>query len=222
MGEVVTDRGSAPPDAGSLSVRVDADDPISREGVRAQLELGAGVRVMSEGESGNGAVVAILVVDRLDAGCIRALRQRRREGAERILVVASDIDDAGLMAAVEAGVGGIVWRHQATAEELGRAARMIADGQAALPPDVVARLLTAVGRLQQHVLVPKGLTSSGLSDREIEVLRLVAEGCDTAEIAVRLSYSERTIKGILHDVKTRLHLRNRTHAVTYAMREGLL
>jgi DNA-binding NarL/FixJ family response regulator len=50
----------------------------------------------------------------------------------------------------------------------------------------------------------------------------VADGCDTAEIAGRLSYSERTIKGILHDVKTRLHLRNRTHAVSYAMREGLL
>lgn len=221
MGEVVTDRDGAPADAASLSVRVQADDPISREGVRVQLELHEGVRVVPDGES-NGAAVAILVVDRLDAACIRALRRRRLRGAERVLLVASEIDDAGLMAAVEAGVGGIVWRNQATAEELGRAARMIADGQAALPPDVVARLLTAVGRLQQHVLVPKGLTSSGLSDREIEVLRLVAEGCDTAEIAVRLSYSERTIKGILHDVKTRLHLRNRTHAVTYAMREGLL
>jgi DNA-binding NarL/FixJ family response regulator len=221
MGEVAVERESAPGDGRSLSVRVHADDPISREGVRVQLELHEGVRVIPDGES-NGAAVAILVVDRLDAACIRSLRRRRLHGTERVLLVASEIDDAGLMAAVEAGVGGVVWRHQATAEELGQAARMIADGQAALPPDVVARLLTAVGRLQQHVLVPQGLTSSGLSDREIEVLRLVAEGADTAEIAVRLSYSERTIKGILHDIKTRLHLRNRTHAVTYAMREGLL
>jgi DNA-binding NarL/FixJ family response regulator len=189
-------------DTPSLSVRVHADDPISREGVRVQLELDEGVRVVPDGES-NGAAVVVLVVDRLDAESMRALHRRSLHGAERVLVVASEVDDAGLTAAVEAGVGGIVRRHQATAEQLGQAARTIAGGR-------------------PHRLLPKRLASSGLSDREIEVLRLVAEGCDTAEIAVHLSYSERTIKGILHDVKTRLHLRNRTHAVTYAMREGLL
>jgi DNA-binding NarL/FixJ family response regulator len=193
-----------------LAVRVQAEDPISREGVRAQLELHAGVRVVPDGEA-NGTPVAIVVADRLDTGLIRGLR-RRPGGAEQVLLVVSEIDDAGLMAAVEAGVGGVVWRHQATAGELARAARVVAGGEAALPPDVVARVLKAVGRVR----------SPGLSDREIEVLRLVADGCDTAEIAGRLSYSERTIKGILHDVKTRLHLRNRTHAVSYAMREGLL
>ena len=193
-----------------LAVRVQAEDPISREGVRAQLELHAGVRVVPATES-NGTAVAIIVADRLDTALIHGLR-RRRNGAERVLLVVSEIDDAGLMAAVEAGVGGVVWRHEATAGELARAARVVAGGEAALPPDVVARVLKAVGRVR----------SPGLSDREIEVLRLVADGCDTAEIAGRLSYSERTIKGILHDVKTRLHLRNRTHAVSYAMREGLL
>jgi DNA-binding NarL/FixJ family response regulator len=193
-----------------LAVRVQAEDPISREGVRAQLELHAGVRVVPDGEP-SGTPVAIVVADRLDTALISGLR-RRPGGAERVLLVVSEIDDAGLMAAVEAGVGGVVWRHQATAGELARAARMVAGGEAALPPDVVARVLKAVGRVR----------SPGLSDREIEVLRLVADGCDTAEIAGRLSYSERTIKGILHDVKTRLHLRNRTHAVSYAMREGLL
>ncbi|MGH9118641.1 MAG: LuxR C-terminal-related transcriptional regulator [Acidimicrobiales bacterium] len=63
---------------------------------------------------------------------------------------------------------------------------------------------------------------SGLTEREIEVLRLVAEGCDTAEIAGRPAYSERTIKNIVHDVIVRLALRNRTHAVAYAVREGLI
>lgn len=217
--QVASELGEAAENGDVLSVRVHADDPISREGVRVQLELRDDVRVVADGD---GAAVLILVVDRLDAAGMRTLRMRRANGSERALLVVSEIDEAGLMAAVEAGVGGVVWRSQATAEALGRAAHMVADGEAALPPDIVARLLTAVGRLQQRVLVPKGLTSSGLSGREIEVLRLVAEGCDTAEIAVRLSYSERTIKGILHDIKTRLHLRNRTHAVTYAMREGLL
>jgi DNA-binding NarL/FixJ family response regulator len=54
------------------------------------------------------------------------------------------------------------------------------------------------------------------------VLRLVADGLDTAEIATKLSYSQRTIKNILHDITSRLHLRNRSHAVAYALRHGLI
>lgn len=203
-----------------MTVQVYAEDPVSREGVRGQLQLRDDVRVLPD--DGSTPAVRIIAVDRLDESTARTVRRFRAQGAERILLVVCDIDDAGLMAAVAAGVGGVVWRHEATGDELARAACTVAEGEATLPPDVVARLLTAVGRLQQRVLVPNGLTPSGLSIREIEVLRLVAEGCDTAEIADRLSYSERTIKGILHDVKTRLHLRNRTHAVSYAMREGLL
>jgi DNA-binding NarL/FixJ family response regulator len=203
-----------------VSVQVYADDPISREGVRGQLKLRSDIRVLPD--DGSTPMVRIIAVDRLDERSARTVRRFRAQGAERILLVAGEIDDAGLMAAVAAGVGGVVWRHQATAEALARATQTVAQGEATLPPDIAARLLTAVGRLQQHVLVPNGLTASGLNDREIEVLRLVADGCDTAEIATRLSYSERTIKGILHDIKTRLHLRNRTHAVSYAMREGLL
>jgi DNA-binding NarL/FixJ family response regulator len=63
---------------------------------------------------------------------------------------------------------------------------------------------------------------AGLSDREALVLKLVADGWDTAEIAVHLSYSQRTVKTILHDVVNRFQLRNRTHAVAYALRQGLI
>ena len=58
--------------------------------------------------------------------------------------------------------------------------------------------------------------------RSIDVLRLVADGLDTGEIAQRLSYSERTIKNVIHDVTSRLHLRNRSHAVAFAMRTGVI
>ncbi len=54
------------------------------------------------------------------------------------------------------------------------------------------------------------------------MVRLVADGLDTREIALRMSYSERTVKNVLHDLTTRLQLRNRTHAVAYAVREGLI
>ena len=66
------------------------------------------------------------------------------------------------------------------------------------------------------------LRFSGLTEREIQVLRLIADGLDTAEVARELAFSERTIKSILHDVTTRLQLRNRSHAVAYAVREGLI
>ena len=82
--------------------------------------------------------------------------------------------------------------------------------------------LRQVGRLQRQVLDPRGFILAGLSEREIEVLRLVADGLDTREIAARLCYSERTVKNVLHEVITRLQLRNRAHAVAYAVREGLI
>ncbi|PZS33496.1 MAG: helix-turn-helix transcriptional regulator, partial [Pseudonocardiales bacterium] len=63
---------------------------------------------------------------------------------------------------------------------------------------------------------------SGVSDREAQVLRLVADGFDTAHIARQLSYSERTVKNVLHDVTARLQLRNRSHAVAYALRAGII
>ncbi|HEV8175200.1 MAG TPA: LuxR C-terminal-related transcriptional regulator, partial [Actinoplanes sp.] len=100
--------------------------------------------------------------------------------------------------------------------------RSAAAGEAAVPPDLLCRLLNQVGQLQRQVLAPRGLSFAVLADREVEVLRLVADGLDTAEIATRLSYSQRTIKTVLHDVTTRLQLRNRSHAVAYALREGLI
>jgi DNA-binding NarL/FixJ family response regulator len=71
-------------------------------------------------------------------------------------------------------------------------------------------------------LGPRGLTFTGLTEREVSVLRLVADGMDTSQIATRLCYSQRTVKNVLHDVTSRLHLRNRSHAVAYALRHGLI
>lgn len=66
------------------------------------------------------------------------------------------------------------------------------------------------------------MSLSTLTAREADMLRLVSEGLDTAEIARKTSYSERTVKNVLSEIITRLHLRNRTHAVGYALRNGLI
>jgi DNA-binding NarL/FixJ family response regulator len=98
----------------------------------------------------------------------------------------------------------------------------VAAGEGTLPPDMLARLLEQVGQLQRQVLAPRGLTFSGLTKRELEVLRLLADGYDTSEVSAKLYYSERTMKNIMHNITSRRELRNRTHAVTYAIKTGLI
>jgi len=126
------------------------------------------------------------------------------------------------VAAAEVGVRGLLRRSEATCDALVRTIVRVAAGEGDVPADLLGRLLEQVGRLQRQVLAPRGLAFTGLTPRETEVLRLVAEGHDTSEIAARMCYSERTVKNVLHDLTTRLQLKNRTHAVAYAMREGLI
>jgi DNA-binding NarL/FixJ family response regulator len=203
-----------------IDVYVHADDPISQAGVASQLRPRPEVRVL-EAEQADAARVALVVGDRVSDRNLQLLRTLQRGGARLVLVVA-EVDDADLVAAVEAGVAGLIRRAEATPERLVSVVRAAAAGEGTVPPDLLGRLLTQVGRLQRQVLWPRGLTFAGLAEREIEVLKLVADGLDTAEIAVKLSYSQRTVKNVLHDITSRLHLRNRSHAVAYALRQGLI
>jgi DNA-binding NarL/FixJ family response regulator len=111
-------------------------------------------------------------------------------------------------AAAEPGVVAVLPRHAITADVLARAARAAAAGRGRMP----VNLLPHVERQRREALTP----------REIEVLRLMADGHDTAEIAVQLCYSERTVKNVLYGITSRLKLRNRSHAVAYALRAGMI
>jgi DNA-binding NarL/FixJ family response regulator len=116
----------------------------------------------------------------------------------------------------------VLWRREATPARLGQAVRRAAADEAVLPPDLLSRMLKQVARLQQHVLQPRGLGLNGLSERERDVLRLAADGLDMGQIAGKLAYSKRTVTTVLHDVVVRYQLRNRSHAIAYAIREGLI
>lgn len=205
----------------TIEVAVSAADPVSRAGTVAQLRAAPGIRVVEEATPGSAAV-ALVVADEVDDEAARRIRALRRQGVDRVALLVARLDDQGLLAAVEAGVSGVLRRGDATSGNLRSMIRSVANGEGTLPPDLLGRLLDQVGRLQRQVLAPRGLTFRGLSEREVRVLRLLADGMDTAEVGRELFYSERTVKNIVHDITSRLELRNRTHAVAYAIRQGLI
>ena len=204
-----------------VPVYVSAADALSRIGAISQLRGAGEVVVVDEVELEEGGV-ALVVADEVDAETIGVIRSLRRRGVERVALLVGRLDDKALLAAVEAGVAGVLRRSEATPGNLGAAIRAVAAGEGRLPPDLLGRLLDQVGQLQRQVLGPRGLTFSGMTERELAVLRLLADGLDTTEIGRQLFYSERTVKNIVHDVTSRLDLRNRTHAVAYALRQGLI
>lgn len=199
---------------------VHASDPISQAGVATQLRARPEILVVN-GSTESEATVGIVLADEIEDGVVQLVRKLQQSACKTVLVL-NRVDDSGVLAAVEAGAFALVRRSEATPETLLEAVRSAAAGEATLPPDLLGRLLNRVGQLQRHVLTPQGLDLNGLTRREVVVLKLVAEGLSTREIARQISYSERTIKNIIHDVTTKLRLRNRSHAVAYAMREGLI
>lgn len=205
----------------TLEVAIVAADPVSRAGTISQLRAATGIRAVEEVVAGRTDVV-VVVADEVDEEVTRRIRALRRSGVERVGLLVARLDDQGLLAAVEAGVSGVLRRGDATANNLRTMIRAVAQGEGTLPPDLLGRLLDQVGRLQRQVLAPRGLTFRGLSEREVRVLRLLADGMDTAEVGRELFYSERTVKNIVHDITSRLELRNRTHAVAYAIKQGLI
>jgi DNA-binding NarL/FixJ family response regulator len=116
----------------------------------------------------------------------------------------------------------VIPRREADFDRIVTAVLDVRDGRLELPTAAVGWLAQRLRLIQHDILEPHGLTSSGLERREVDVLRLLAEGLGTPEIATKLCYSERTVKNIIHGVLTRLQLRNRTQAVAYAVRTGAL
>jgi DNA-binding NarL/FixJ family response regulator len=202
-----------------VPISVFADDPVSQAGMMSSFRPRPEVIVVDPDDE--RVLVAVVVTDTVDECTLQTLRSLQRRRCRSLLVVRT-IDDAALGQAVEAGLTGLIRRADATPERLARAVCSVAKGDGTVPPDLLGRLLAQIGRVQRQLLSPRGFNLTGLCQREIEILRLIAEGMDTAEIATTLSYSERTVKNVLHDVTSRLQLRNRSHAVAYALKQGMI
>ena len=198
---------------------VAAGDPVSRAGLVAQLRAHGALSLVDQPDQAGVGVVALDEVDEEGARRVRAVL---RDGCPSVVVVSTALDDAGVLRAVEAGACAVLRRREASPDRL--AAMLVAAeaGHGTLPPDLLSTLLSQAGRFPRGEGPPRGLLLNGFTEREIEVLRLLAEGYDTAEVADRLAYSERTVKNVLHDVTSRFNLRNRCHAVAYAVRAGVI
>lgn len=204
-----------------IPVAVYAEDPVLRAGITHQLRPRPEVEVVRPDEE-HRAAVSLVVVDRVDDETARLLRRLRRSSATRTGLVVGRFDQDALQTTIDCGVTAVLRRAEADQDRLVSTVCALHKGEAVLPGDLLGTLLDHVSRLQRSVLDPNGPSLSTLTAREADMLRLVSEGFDTAEIASKTSFSERTVKNVLHEVTTRLQLRNRAHAVGFAMRHGLL
>jgi DNA-binding NarL/FixJ family response regulator len=150
------------------------------------------------------------------------IREVREKTGAAVVVCSSRTDEHDVLAAVQAGAVGYLCKDTLTPETLETGVRGASNGAGVMTPEVLGNLLRGISRVSREVLEPRGLSLSSLTAREQEVLRLVAAGHPTREVAQKLCYSERTIKNVIHDVVTKLNARTRSQAVAHAVREGLI
>ncbi|MFG2960340.1 response regulator transcription factor [Streptomyces sp. NPDC048291] len=207
-----------------ISIAVLAGDPITGEGAVSCLRRYPGLKVVPQEEHGDADVVLVFTPDVTEETVLlmESVSGRSTNPDMAFVLVTEHIGEAHLLRAMRYGLRGVMWRQESTYDRVVEVVRAVADGGAALPLPVQGRLVDHIQAVQRDVLAPLGVTASGLETREVDVLRLLAEGLETAEIAQKLNYSERTIKSIVSVMMNRLGLRNRTHAVAFALRSGTL
>jgi DNA-binding NarL/FixJ family response regulator len=164
----------------------------------------------------------VVVVDPNLEGGYQFIRDVRERTGAQIVVCSATRDEQDVLAAVQAGAVGFLCKDTLSTETLAAGVRVAATGAGVMPPELLGALLHNLSRVSREVLEPRGLSLSWLTAREKQVLRLVADGHPTREVARRLCYSERTIKNVIHDAQTKLNARSRSHAVAEAVRAGLI
>jgi NarL family two-component system response regulator LiaR len=204
------------------------DHQVVRQGVRAFLDTQPDLSVVGEAETGEEAVRLadqnvpdVVLMDLVMPGSVdgvEATRQVKNTSPRtQVVVLTSYHEDEHIFPAIRAGALSYVLKDIGS-EELADVIRKAARGEAVLNPRVAARLI-------QEVQGRRNLSTNPfteLSDREMEVLRLIAAGSSNAEIAEQLVISEKTVKGHVSNILGKLHLADRTQAAVYAWREGIV
>ena len=203
------------------------DHALVRSGVRAYLETQPELEVVAEAGSGEEAVqlaaehapdVVLMDLVMPGMGGVEATR-RVREVSPRsqVVVLTSFHEDTNIFPAIKAGAISYLLKDIGPAE-LAEAIRAAARGEAILDPKVAVRLMQELRGNRTQAINPY----TELSEREQEVLRLIAEGMSNAEMAKKLVLSEKTVKSHVSNILNKLHLADRTQAAVFAWREGVV
>ncbi|MCD6289928.1 MAG: response regulator transcription factor [Anaerolineae bacterium] len=208
------------------------DQAIVREGLRALLSMEPDMQVVGEASSGQEAIqmtrsmqpdIVLMDVRMPGMDGLAALERLKAERPETSVIMVTLYDDPDyLLRAVMAGAAGYILK-DASRSELIRAVRVTASGGAIISPLMLRGLLQEVSRLFGDV--PKKSAEDelpNLSQRELEVLRLVAEGCSNREIAERLILSPTTVKTHVQNILQKMGVSDRTQAAVTAIRSGLI
>ncbi len=204
------------------------DHKIVRQGVRAYLETLADIQVIAEADSGSASLAAVeqnhpdVVLMDLempgDMDGIAATRQIRKLRPEtQVIVVTSHHQDEYIFPAVRAGAISYLLK-DIEPDELAAAIRKAAQGEAVLDSRVASRIVQELQGLRRDEVNP----FTELSEREFDVLRLIAAGKSNAEIAEALVIGESTVKTHISNLLKKLHLDDRTQAAVYAWQQGIV
>ncbi|MFS8203422.1 helix-turn-helix transcriptional regulator [Streptomyces sp. CWNU-52B] len=206
-----------------LGVVVDSSDHLTRIALEHLLEVGLSgkVEILTPGEQAR-AHVLVHATHWFGPAVASRVRLKAVELDVPVVLVVDALDEGDLLATVRSRVVAVALRSTITADSLADHVVCAAAGGAVLPPDLLGTFLTQVRKIHRDLTAQRGVNELSLSQREVDVLRLLAEGHDTGEIGKRLSYSERTIKTVLSTVINRLGARNRAHAVASAIRSGVV
>ncbi len=208
-----------------IRVLIADDHAIVRKGIRALLSTESEIEVVGEAEDGAQAAALagklrpdVILMDLVMPGMdgIEATRQITAEPtAPRILVLTSFAADDKVFPAIKAGALGYLLKDSGP-DDLIRAIHQVHRGEPTLEPSIARKVLSELAQPPKKPLSPDPLT-----DREVEVLRLLAQGKSNRDIAEQLVITEMTVRTHVSNILSKLHLASRTQAALYALREGL-
>jgi DNA-binding NarL/FixJ family response regulator len=210
-----------------LRVLIADDQPLMRAGFRAVLEAAGDIDVVAEAGTGEEAIRAaaehapdVVLMDIRMPG-MDGIEATRRLPRQRVIILTTFGLDEYIIDALRAGASGFMLKDAPT-QELVNAVRAVAAGDAVLGPTVTRQLLDQVARRLPAPVSRTPEAIAALTDREREVLRMLAAGLSNAEIAAALVVSDATVKTHVSNLLGKLGLRDRVQAVIYAYETGLI
>lgn len=208
-----------------IHVLIVDDHPVVLKGVRALLEEIDDIEIVGEATNGKDAIEQnqqlepdVLLMDLImpEMDGVEAIRSITAEQPDaRILVLTSFVTDDKVFPAIKAGALGYLLK-DSQPEDLVKAIRQVYRREPSLHPTIARKMMKEFGKSTADKAIPDPLT-----DRETEVLRLLARGADNQDIADQLVIAEVTVRTHISRILSKLHLANRVQATLYALREGL-